>query len=226
MSWILQIDTALENAIVSLAFKGKMIGEKINFLQKDHASFLQPAIALLVNEANITLAQIGAVAVVEGPGSYTGLRVGMASAKGLCYALNKPLITISTLKLLAASAIFYLKDFNADELICPMIDARRMEVFTAVYDANLNIVLPPCAMELDKFSLVNLMLNKKIYFLGNGSAKWATICDKINAEFVEVECNSMIMSKLVWQKFSSHLYSSLVYAEPAYLKDFFSTSKL
>jgi tRNA threonylcarbamoyladenosine biosynthesis protein TsaB len=225
MSWILQIDTALETAMVSLAFKGKLVAERTNLLQKDHASFLHPAIALLVKEAGITLPQISAVAVVEGPGSYTGLRVGMASAKGLCYALNKPLITISTLKVLAASAKFQINDLNDDELICPMIDARRMEVFTAVYDINLEIVLQPCAMELNEYSFVKLMLNKKIYFLGNGSTKFASICPQKNAEFIKININSLIMSELAWQKCSSNLFSSVAYAEPAYLKDFFSTQK-
>lgn len=225
MSWILQIDTALETAFVSLSFKGKLVAERSNFSQKDHASFLQPAIALLVKEAGISLAQIDAVAVVEGPGSYTGLRVGMASAKGLCYALNKPLITISSLKLLAAIAKFQINDIDTNDLICPMIDARRMEVFTAVYDAELEIVLPPCAMELDKFSFVNLMLNKKIYFLGNGATKWATICDENNAVFLKISYISLIMSELAWNKFLKASFSDVAYTEPAYLKDFFSNLK-
>jgi tRNA threonylcarbamoyladenosine biosynthesis protein TsaB len=226
MGWILQIDTALETAIVSLAFKGNLVAETCNLSQKDHASFLQPAIALLVKEAGITLSQIDAVAVVEGPGSYTGLRVGMASAKGLCYALNKPLITISTLMLLAATAKSDIIDFNTEQLICPMIDARRMEVFTAVYDADLTIILPPCAMELNKFSFVKLMLNKKIYFTGNGVAKWATTCENGNAEFVNIDRNRLIMSELAWVKFSIKSFSNVAYTEPSYLKDFFSTKKL
>jgi len=223
MSWIVQIDTALETAIVSLAFKGKLVAEQRSFSQKDHASFLQPAIAKLIKEAGITLQQISAVAVVDGPGSYTGLRVGMASSKGLCYALNKPLVTINSLKLLAATAKSTISNLQENELICPMIDARRMEVFTAVYNANLEIVLAPCAMELSKLSFDSLIKNKKMYFLGNGSTKWAAICPEKNGAFVHVDTNSLIISELAWVKYLSESFASIAYAVPTYLKDFYTT---
>jgi tRNA threonylcarbamoyladenosine biosynthesis protein TsaB len=126
---------------------------------------------------------------------------------------------------LAATAKFTISDLNTEQLICPMIDARRMEVFTAVYDVKLEIELPPCAMDLNKFSFVNLMLNKKIYFLGNGSTKWATICPKNNAEFIDIDGNSLIMSELAWLKYSIKSFSNVAYTEPTYIKDFFSTIK-
>lgn len=228
MSWILQIDTALDTAIVSISKNGKPVVVKTNQSQKDHASFLQPAIAAIMAEASINLIELSAIAVVEGPGSYTGLRVGMASAKGLCYALNKPLITIGSLELLAALAInqFELKNKDDNFFYCPMIDARRMEVFTAVYDKNLNIIFPPCSMVLDKSSYVNLMLKNKMVFFGNGSEKWLTISDDKNAHFINIEINHLIFSTLSFNKFQKKLFADIVYTEPAYIKDFFTTAKI
>ncbi len=222
MSWILHIDTALETACVSIAFDGKLIAEKFNISQKDHASFLQPSIAELLAIATISIKQLDAVAVVDGPGSYTGLRVGMASAKGLCYALNKPLITIGSLQIMAATAIEQLHKNEDSVLYCPMIDARRMEVFTAVYDELLNVIATPCAIELSEDLFVNLMLKKKLYFFGNGALKWKMICCNENAHFSTVENNSMIVSTLAYQYLRKNEFANLAYSEPAYIKDFFS----
>ena len=133
MSLILNIDTASEKAHVSFAKNGLIINSLSCESQKEHASFLQTAIQQLTKNTNIFLTDIDAVAVTAGPGSYTGLRVGMASAKGLCYALKKPLITISSLEVLTISALDLFQNTGESVLLCPMIDARRMEVFTAVY---------------------------------------------------------------------------------------------
>ena len=222
MSWILQIHTALETASVSIAFDGKLVAEKMNTSQKDHASFLHPSIVELLAIATISIKQIDAIAVVNGPGSYTGLRVGMASAKGLCYALNKPLITIGSLQIMAAAAIKQLDKNDESILYCPMIDARRMEVFTAVYDKHMSIFTAACAIELSEDLFVNYMLNKKMYFFGNGTQKWRTICSNKNADFITVENNSMIVSALAYQSFKTNKFASLAYSEPTYLKDFFS----
>jgi len=131
VSWILHIDTAVQTASVCLSKNEKSIGVKMNSSQNDHAAWLQPAIVSLLREHDVPMKNLAAIAVSAGPGSYTGLRVGMATAKGLCYALQLPLITLSTLKMMAVSA---LKE-NAN-FFCPMIDARRMEVFTAVFDGS------------------------------------------------------------------------------------------
>jgi len=222
MSWIVQIDTALETASVSIAFDGKLVAEKMNTTQKDHASFLQPSIVELLAIATISITQIDAIAVVNGPGSYTGLRVGMASAKGLCYALNKPLITIGSLQIMAAAAIEQVGKNDDDVLFCPMIDARRMEVFTAVYDQHMNILTAPCALEITKDLFVNWMLKKRVYFFGNGAPKWKINCSNENAHFITLENNSMIVSTLAYQNFKRKEFASLAYSEPAYIKDFFS----
>src|SRR5215208_5364975 len=138
MSFILNIDTALETASVSLANNGRMLQSLVSESQKDHASWLHPAIKILLEKQGIGMDQLVAVGVSNGPGSYTGLRVGLSTAKGFCYALNIPLITIGTLKLMAFSA----RD-EAEDLICPMIDARRMEVYTAIYTGEMAELIKP-----------------------------------------------------------------------------------
>ena len=222
MSWILHLDIALETASVSIAFDGKLVAEKMNTTQKDHASFLQPSIAELLATTNMSIKQIDAVSVVDGPGSYTGLRVGMASAKGLCYALNKPLITIGSLQLMAATAIEQLHTEDDAILYCPMIDARRMEVFTAVYNQQMIEIAAPCAIVLLKDLFVKPMLTNSLYFFGNGSLKWKLICRNENAHFITVDNNNMIVSILAYQKFIKKEFANLAYSEPAYIKDFFS----
>ena len=223
MSWIIHIDTALETASVSIAFGGKLIAEKLNTTQKDHASFLQPSIAEVLDVANISIKQLDAVAVVDGPGSYTGLRVGIASAKGLCYALNKPLITIGSLQIMAANAIEQLQKNDDAILYCPMIDARRMEVFTAVYNQQIIEIEAPCAIELSEDLFANRMLKNRLYFFGNGALKWELICRNENAHFISLENSSMIVSVLAYQKLIKKEFANLAYSEPAYIKDFFSS---
>lgn len=222
MSIILNIDTATENAHVSIANDGIVLKSYHNGSQKDHASFLQPAIQQLVKDAAVTLNDIDAIAVTAGPGSYTGLRVGMASAKGLCYALNKPLILLNTLEVLTASAIRQLTDqpINKLTLLCPMIDARRMEVFTAVYDPELSIIISPLALILDDQSFREELSGARVIFFGNGSAKWNTICQDPNASFETVAIQPEAMANLSGLFFSREQFSDLAYSEPFYLKEF------
>jgi tRNA threonylcarbamoyladenosine biosynthesis protein TsaB len=139
MSLLLHIDTAVENASVCISKNGELIGIAENKNQKDHATWIQPAIQSLMKEAVYNLKELDAVAVSNGPGSYTGLRVGLATAKGLCFALNKPLITLSTLEVMTIAALnIPISNIN---YFCPLIDARRMEVFTAIYDISLKTIL-------------------------------------------------------------------------------------
>jgi tRNA threonylcarbamoyladenosine biosynthesis protein TsaB len=223
MSLILNIDTALEVAYISIAKDGELIDMISNREQKDHGGFLQPAIETLLKNTSIAITELDAIAISAGPGSYTGLRVGMASAKGLCYALNKPMITISTLEIMALAAISQTgsEPFLATSLFCPMIDARRMEVYTALYDQYLNPSLGPCAMLLDQNSFANCLLKNKIVFFGNGSTKWQPICHHANALFTTVSTNPLAMSKLAHKKFEHTDFANLAYSEPFYLKEFF-----
>jgi tRNA threonylcarbamoyladenosine biosynthesis protein TsaB len=220
MSLILNIDTASDNAHVSLAKDGLILHSLSNESQKEHAAFLQAGIQQLAKSVDINLKNIDAVAVTAGPGSYTGLRVGMASAKGLCYALKKPLITIGTLEVLTASALQLFPNANEDTFYCPMMDARRMEVFTAVYKHDLSIKLQPCAMILDEFSFEKDLFKNKIVFFGSGSVKWKLVCKHANAIFETVSILPESMSKSSSTLFLEKKFTELAYSEPIYLKEF------
>ncbi|MBC7886501.1 MAG: tRNA (adenosine(37)-N6)-threonylcarbamoyltransferase complex dimerization subunit type 1 TsaB [Ferruginibacter sp.] len=226
MSIILNIDTAADTAYVSLAKDGEVLLELSNNDLKDHGAFLQPAIHTLLKNTSISIRKLDAIAISAGPGSYTGLRVGMASAKGLCYALNKPLITLSTLEILAFAAILKAGNENivSPHLFCPMIDARRMEIYTALYNSNLEIVLEPCAMILEKSSFANTLLKYTVLFFGNGAKKWEPNCNHQNGIFLTVLNNPLAMSKLSHKKYELSDFADLAYSEPFYLKEFFGGS--
>ncbi len=224
MSLILNIDTASENAHVSFAKDGQILHSLSNESQKEHAAFLQAGIQQLIKTTKINLKDIDAVAVTAGPGSYTGLRVGMASAKGLCYALKKPLITIGTLEVLTASALQLFPTDNKDLLYCPMMDARRMEVFTAIYKHDLSIHLQPCAMILDELSFETELMNNQIVFFGSGSDKWKLICPdsyrEKHAIFKTVSISPKSLGTSSNALFSENKFTELAYSEPVYLKEF------
>ncbi|MEO6233507.1 MAG: tRNA (adenosine(37)-N6)-threonylcarbamoyltransferase complex dimerization subunit type 1 TsaB [Ferruginibacter sp.] len=224
MSLILQIDTALDTAIVSIAQNGELLHELTNNNQKDHAGFLQPAIDTILKQSGLTLKTINAIAVSAGPGSYTGLRVGMASAKGLAFALNKPLITLGTLEITAKNALIQNEKLHLHPgtLYCPMIDARRMEVYTALYDNMLNTRFEPSSMILTAYSFANWLLKNKICFFGNGASKFQAICTHPNASFLLTINNSLAMSKLSFEKFINNDFADVAYSTPFYLKEFFS----
>ncbi|MEO5888721.1 MAG: tRNA (adenosine(37)-N6)-threonylcarbamoyltransferase complex dimerization subunit type 1 TsaB [Ferruginibacter sp.] len=227
MSVILNIDTAIDEANISISKNGGIIAQLSNNEQNKQAGFLQPAIQSLLKNASVSIQELAAIAISAGPGSYTGLRVGMASAKGLCYALNKPLITIGTLEIMAYAAILETHNdvLSSSVLFCPMIDARRMEVFTALYDKHLEPVSSPAAIILDENFLANSLLKNKILFFGNGAKKWELICRHENAAFIAASTNSLAMSKLAYKKYKQQDFADLAYTEPLYLKEFFSGPK-
>jgi tRNA threonylcarbamoyladenosine biosynthesis protein TsaB len=222
MALLLNIDTALETASVSLAEDGKVLQGAVNESQKDHAAWLQPAIKKLFTEADYKLENINAIGVINGPGSYTGLRVGLATAKGLCYALGIPLVTISSLEVLALSAInnLNLRD-EADLFICPMIDARRLEVFTALYDTRLTCIRQPQAMVLTEHSFQEELKGRKILFLGNGSTKFQAICHHPHAIFKNFPFTHFSLASLTYSNYIGNNFAELAYTEPLYLKEFF-----
>ncbi|HEY8688282.1 MAG TPA: tRNA (adenosine(37)-N6)-threonylcarbamoyltransferase complex dimerization subunit type 1 TsaB [Chitinophagaceae bacterium] len=220
MALLLNIDTATEIASISISENKTVIGSLTNNDQKDHASFLQPAIKNLLLNAHLPINKLNAIAVTAGPGSYTGLRVGMASAKGLCYALNIPLITISTLEAMALSSV---KQMHAPSaLYCPMIDARRMEVFTAVYDHHLTEIIKPCAMILDGEAFKELLEKNKIYFSGSGTAKLKDILDNKNAAYIANEFSPSSMAELSYGHYKKKNFANITYAAPVYLKEFYT----
>lgn len=224
MSLILNIDTAITTASISIAKDGNILAEAFNTEQKDQGAFIQPAVQSIAKNIGISLTELSAIAIVAGPGSYTGLRVGMASAKGLCYALGKPLITIGTLNLLTYQAINQagIQQNDMPTLFCPMVDARRMEVFTAVYDKDLNTILPPCALIIGENSFANLLLNNKIIFFGDGAAKWEQLNHFKNAHFFKPKNKTLYMNELSFKKFSNLEFADLAYTEPIYIKEFYS----
>ena len=219
MSYIINIDTATATAHVSIAQDGRLLQTLQNESQKDHGAFVQTAIQQLLKTAALSFADIDAIAVTAGPGSYTGLRVGLASAKGLCYALNKPLLTLNTLEVLTTAAKIFTHN-QPGILYCPMIDARRMEVFTALYTDTLTALLPPCAMILNETSFLNTLEKEKIVFFGSGVAKWQQVCTHPNASFTTHLALPEAMVDLSYQYFLQQRFADLAYSEPFYLKEF------
>ena len=220
MALILNIDTAVDVASLCLAKDGKALSISKNESQKDHASWLHLAIKEIFEKNNLQLISVDAIAVTGGPGSYTGLRIGMATAKGICFALNKPLISLNTLLVMANAA----KDESAD-LLCPMIDARRMEVFTAIYIKELEIVKDPAAITLNENSFAEYLSNNSICFFGNGSYKLRAIEKSPQAFFSDIKTDASSMTSLSEKSFAEKKFADLAYAEPLYLKEFYTQAK-
>ncbi len=214
MALLLNIDTATETGSIALSRNEKIIMVMVNADQKDHAAWIHNAIDEMMTQCGHSLKELDAVAVTSGPGSYTGLRVGMATAKGLCYALHIPLITESTLKMMAYAA----RAIVPGVLYCPMIDARRMEVFTAIYDEHLAEVMKPQPMILDERSFAE---QNNIIFFGSGSHK----LKKPNASFADVSYNASHLAPLAHDKFQAANFTDLAYAEPVYLKEFYTHTR-
>ena len=220
MSFILHIDTAVQSASVCISENKNLLGLKVNPSQKDHASWLHTAIKEILAEQKLSLQQIHAVAISSGPGSYTGLRVGMATAKGLCFALNIPLILVNTLRMMAVAALQ-----EQFELFCPMIDARRMEVFTTIFDHELNVVVPQSNVILDEHSFSEQLHHRQVLFFGNGSAKFQSITKHESAIFKSIDATAEHMIPLSYEKLCNTDFGDLAYSEPHYGKDFHSLPK-
>lgn len=219
MSLILFIDTALEKAFAGVSMAEHLLLAKENEKQNEHAAFIQPAIHEMLQELNYRVDDIDAVGITIGPGSYTGLRVGMATAKGLCYALNKPLVAASTLEVLTTAA---LEKFPGFDLYCPMIDARRQEVYTALFDADMHVVTAPHALILDEQSFAHELAQKKILFFGNGASKLGNFLHTNGNGYLEkVDYNATHLSKILVNRFKSSQFLDLAYSEPFYIKGFY-----
>ncbi|HEY4336428.1 MAG TPA: tRNA (adenosine(37)-N6)-threonylcarbamoyltransferase complex dimerization subunit type 1 TsaB, partial [Puia sp.] len=183
MALILNIDTATEKAGICLAQDGVSLALAENLAQKEHAAWLHPAIDQMMKDTGVRLRDLQAVAVTAGPGSYTGLRVGMAAAKGFCFALDIPLIAEDTLRTMAFAAKEQLDDVD---LLCPMIDARRMEVFTAMYRGDLSTIMPSTAVVVDPNSFDPWLQDHRVSFFGDGSGKCKPIIINPRAHFTQV----------------------------------------
>ncbi len=228
MAFLLNIDTATEHAGVCLSNNGEILAIMESVDPKNHASFVQPAIQQVMAQAGQPLTAIDAVAVTGGPGSYTGLRVGLSTAKGLCFALKKPLIMVNTLEVMAFAVISETGAQTVaaypNQLYCPMIDARRMEVFTALYNSKLQSYLPPTAMVLDENSFIDDLKDNIIVFSGSGSEK-GRIITAPNAQFSSVHYNTAHLAALAEKAYKASLFVDIAYSEPFYLKEFYKHVK-
>lgn len=222
---ILQIETATPVCAVALSVNGVTIAHKELQAPNIHAANLTLFIAEVMAEAGIGYTDLSAIAVSKGPGSYTGLRIGVSTAKGLCFALDKPLIAINTLRMMASGFLAAHPGFTG--LVCPMIDARRMEVFTAVFDSSLNEVEATHAKLIDETSFAAVLASQEVAFIGDGAAKCAATLTHANAHFYAENFNSAVhLSALAYADFEHNTFEDVAYFEPFYLKDFvFTTPK-
>jgi tRNA threonylcarbamoyladenosine biosynthesis protein TsaB len=216
LSIILNIETTTKNCSVSIAEKGEILAIKeLNNGNYSHAEVLHPFILDVLKEANLTSDKIDAVAVSKGPGSYTGLRIGVSAAKGLCFALDKPLISIDTLTSLSFSITI------KEGIIVPMLDARRLEVYASVFNEKHQKIREIKAEIIDENSFCEYLERNKVYFLGDGSQKCKEIITHKNAIFIDAKFPSaQEMAKLSYEKYKISDIENVAYFEPFYLKDF------
>ncbi len=220
MALILQLETSTTSCSVALSINGETVALKEINERNAHASSLTLFIQDVMLSAGKEMNDLDAIAVSMGPGSYTGLRIGVSTAKGLCYGLDIPLIAINTLE--AMTGGYQMIDAGQPGLYCPMIDARRMEVYSAVYDTNMKEVLPVEARIIDANSLSDILSTQRITFFGDGAMKCKDVLSgSSNAVFVHDFNNSAKdMSTLAYQKYLGKQFEDVAYFEPYYLKDF------
>ena len=216
LALILNIETATKNCSVSIANNGKTIVLKeLNDGNYSHAEKLHEFIKHVVDEAGIKLSDLKAVAVSKGPGSYTGLRIGVSAAKGLCFALDIPLIATSTLQSLARSISI------SEGLVIPLLDARRMEVYSSVFDTKNNEIRDVKAEIIAENSFQDFLKEQQAHLVGDGVEKCKGVINHKNAVFVDDKFPSANeMSFLSFEKFKKNDIEDVAYFEPFYLKDF------
>lgn len=222
MALILNIDTSTSVCSVALAENGQTIALKENKEGLNHSLLLGTYIDEIIKENKLEVSDLDAVAVSMGPGSYTGLRIGVSMTKGLCYGASKPLIAVNTLQALAQAVSL---DLKAEAMYCPMIDARRMEVYTALYDKDNNTLLETKAEIINADSFADILAHHPVYFFGNGSDKVKTVLTSPQALFLPgIETSATNMTELSEKKFKDRQFEDVAYFEPFYLKDFIATT--
>jgi tRNA threonylcarbamoyladenosine biosynthesis protein TsaB len=223
MAIILNIETSAVTCSVALTNGGGVEFHKEAYEGPAHARLLAPFIEEALAFARSKNYKLDAVAVSAGPGSYTGLRIGVSEAKGLCFGLDVPLIALNTLQVMTCSVMFA-GNFGEDALFCPMIDARRMEVYSAVYDLGLGEVKPVAAEIIDGDSYRDLLDKGPVYFFGDGSAKCKAVIKHPNARFIDsvlpVAYDMMALAEVAYRRGK---FEDIAYFEPLYLKEFVAT---
>jgi tRNA threonylcarbamoyladenosine biosynthesis protein TsaB len=215
--YILQIETSTTNCSVALSGDGKTMAVQEVSNGYSHAENLHVFIKEILENNKLEFSDLNAIAVSKGPGSYTGLRIGVSAAKGLCFALEIPLIAIETLEVLAQQV-----DIESG-FIVPMIDARRLEAYTKVYDLNYKAVRDIQAEILDERSFIEYLEKETVVFVGNKTEKTKEIVQHVNARFVDTVPSAKEMSLLAYNKYKKNDIEDVAYFEPYYLKDFLVT---
>lgn len=219
---ILNIETSTTCCSAAITIDGKPVASVEQLANANHASQLPVFIQQLLHEANVNDWHLDAVALSQGPGSYTGLRIGASTAKGICYGLNIPLIPVDTLQVLCASVPSGMLPDNA--LLCPMLDARRMEVYTALYQqqgTQLSTISEVQAMIIDADAFAQTLAQQPVYFFGNGAAKCQSVIMHPYAHFVDnVVPQAQCMGLLAEMQPNSLDVKQMAYYEPFYLKEF------
>lgn len=228
MGSILIIETSTEICSVALLNDGQLIDWIESDEGQNHARLTSVFAGQLLQRNGIKAGDLSAVAVSKGPGSYTGLRIGVSTAKGICFASRIPLIAVGTLEAMSSHVSANLKSLGIQEhfpgYFCPMIDARRMEVFSMLISQSGEIVRPVSAQVIDESFLAGELMNSGIVFFGNGAEKCRKILVSPNALFVDnIRASAKYMKDLVWQKFLNKQFEDVAYFEPFYLKDFVAT---
>lgn len=224
MAVILNIETSTNVCSVALTAEGMVLAHQEDMNGRNHAGLLSDYIKYCLDFAAEKELKLEAVAVSMGPGSYTGLRIGLSEAKGLAYALDIPLIGINTLQIMSCQVMFT-KELEGDEIFVPMIDARRMEVYTAAYNFALEDMMPQQPLILDEGSYASLLDNhRKVLFFGNGSDKAKEVIKAPNAEFVpDIVPLAIDMIALAERAYSQREFLDTAYSVPNYIKDFQAT---
>jgi tRNA threonylcarbamoyladenosine biosynthesis protein TsaB len=218
MALILSIETSTKICSVALHEQGNLMACSEVRLERSHAKNLIDIIQNVLSYSGHKMDDLQAIAVSKGPGSYTGLRIGVSSAKGFCYALDIPLIAVDTLEAMASGII----NMNyTGALLCPMIDARRMEVYCKLMDNDLTNILPTSAIIIDDKSFDKFLQEYKILFFGDGAQKCKEVITHENAIFIkEVNPSAVFMGGIAYQKFQKQQFEDVAYLEPLYLKEF------
>jgi tRNA threonylcarbamoyladenosine biosynthesis protein TsaB len=218
MALILSLETATSACSVALSIDGEIIASSHLYIGQAASSKLAVMIDELLKRCDKSPKDLSAIAVSAGPGSYTGLRIGVATAKGMCYAMSIPLIAINTLESMAAQIAPH---YPEDVLFCPMIDARRMEVYCLVLKKNLDIIEPTQAKVIDESSFSNILEENRIIFFGNGASKCQEAISSDNAIFLsEISPSAVEVGLMAYDKFKIQQFENLADFEPYYLKDF------